>query len=522
MVREMRRFPALLALLLAAAALPGCGGGGAGAADTAMVVPKNAFFYGEAVIDPDGEQEQAARAIIARFPGEGPPEQRLEKAIAKGLRESDEGKLDYEKDVKPWLGDTIGFFGGAPAGNANAQGGYSEGLGAVVVATEDEDAALEAIQKSGGKDLTKKTYKDVEYFRDPDEDGELNAGGIIEGFAVVGTEAAFKAAVDASKGESLAESERYKKALDSAEDERIGFIYYDVQGVINVLARQQGAGAQVALLGGTFRQLFGDQPIIATAKAENDGVVVDSALPAEGGSLFSFFGKGTDLIGELPAGSWAAFGQPELGKSISQLVESFAGFAGGKERIKAEVQRQTGLDLDRDILGWIGDVAFFVEGTDMESIGGGAVIASTDQAASRRALAGLRRLIEREGGVPVRAVEGGFAVMDPETPKGVFFVQKGERVAIAYGRDAADSAFGASGRLSGDARFKTAQQKLGDGYKASMFVAMDSILELARNFGADEAELQKAEPYLKAFDHIAGGTKTEGKKLLSRTRIGLK
>ena len=508
-------------LALAAFALAACGGGSSGSgSDTAGIVPRTAFFYGEAVIDPEGDQEAAVRTIIGKFPGDGPPEQRLEKLIADALRESDEGRLDYERDVKPWLGDKIAFFASAPPAGA-AQAAASNMPAGLIIATDDEEKARDAIEKAGGSDLAKRTYKDVEYFRDADEDGELNAGGVVDGFAVLGTEAAFKAVIDASKDESLSESDRFKNATDGVEDERVGLFYSDIQGLIGAIGQQQQAGIPLAALAGPIQQIFGDKPMVATARAEKDGMVVDSSMSANGGLLMSLFGKGTELLDELPADAWVALGQPDVGKYLSGLVDTVAGLAGGREQIAAQVRRQTGLDLDRDILGWMGDIAFFVRGTDKGSIGGGAVIESTDGAASKRALDALRDVIAADGDAQVSSVAGGFRVDDEDTPAGVYFLQKGDRVVIAYG-EAAANAVGAGAGLAGDPAFKAAQAKLGEGFESSMYMALSPVLEVARNFGADEAELAKAEPYLKVFDHVAGGTKADGDKLLSRFRITLK
>ena len=508
------------AVLAGIAVLAGCGGGGSGSgSDTASIVPRATFFYAEAVIDPEGDQEAAVRSIIGRFPGEGPPEQRIERLISDGLRESDEGRLDYAKDVKPWLGDKVAFFASTPPAGMTAP----DLPAALIIATEDEDKALDAIRKSGGSDLTERSYKGVKYLRDPDDDGELNAGGVIDGFAVLGTEAAFMAAVNASEGESLSDGDRYKDALDDVDDERIGLFYSDIQGLLTAIGQQQQEAAlPLAALSGPIRQLFGDKPMVATARAENDGVVIDSSLPAGGGLLGTLLGKGTKLLGELPADSWVAIGQPEVGKYLSQLVDTFAGLAGGRDQIAAQVRRQTGLDLDRDILGWIGDLALFVQGEDQASIGGGAVIESTDPAASQRALEALARLIAADGSATVRETSDGFVVEDADTPAGVYFLQKDDRVVIAYGEKAATGALAGGGGLDSNPAYQRAKGKLGDGFETSMFLGLDRIMTLARNFGASEAELAKAEPYLEVFDSMVGGTKADGDKLLSRVRLSLK
>ena len=47
-----------------------------------------------------------------------------------------------------------------------------------------------------------------------------------------------------------------------------------------------------------------------------------------------------------------------------------------------QLRSQLGLDVEQDLLSWIGDVAFFVRGVSKDSVEGGAVISVTDSAAA--------------------------------------------------------------------------------------------------------------------------------------------
>ena len=103
-------------------------------------MPARAAFYGEATLKPEGEQKEAVDAILAKFPGGGEAGDKLKELIDKALRESD-APVSFTKDIEPWLGDEAAFF--ASGGQRNSHGS------AALVATEDEDAALEAVEKTG-------------------------------------------------------------------------------------------------------------------------------------------------------------------------------------------------------------------------------------------------------------------------------------------------------------------------------------------------------------------------------------
>ena len=82
----------------------------------------------------------------------------------------------------------------------------------------------------------------------------------------------------------------------------------------------------------------------------------------------------------MPGGSWAAFGIPQVGQLSDTIVSILEDAGGGPAVDEAEdtVQAETGLQLQEDLLSWMGDAAIFVQGTDLQSLGGGLVIESSD------------------------------------------------------------------------------------------------------------------------------------------------
>ena len=55
---------------------------------------------------------------------------------------------------------------------------------------------------------------------------------MLDGWVVLGNEAGFKAAVDTAEGGAqIGDDDAYKKALDGAPDQRLGFVYFNTPRV---------------------------------------------------------------------------------------------------------------------------------------------------------------------------------------------------------------------------------------------------------------------------------------------------
>jgi len=218
----MLRAAALAALSLLAALVVACGSGAAsGDADPASAVPADAMVYTEFVVRPSGDVRDDALEAIGKTLNTDDPSGKVQELLDRAFSQ-DGGHLDYDKDVKPWLGDRAGAWLGS---RLDSDG---DPTGAVIVATTDPDAALDAFHKStsAGK-LTSHSYNGTDY--EVDKDGD--ATGIVDGFLVGGPEPEFKRTVDAVKGDSLAENDRYQGLLDRTGKENAGSYFVDVTAV---------------------------------------------------------------------------------------------------------------------------------------------------------------------------------------------------------------------------------------------------------------------------------------------------
>ncbi|HET8822196.1 MAG TPA: DUF3352 domain-containing protein [Thermoleophilaceae bacterium] len=495
----------LLVLSASVFAATACGSEDEAASGASELVPASAVFYGEVTLKPEGEQKEAIDAILARFPGGGQAGDKLKELIDKALRESD-APVSFSKDIEPWLGDEAAFF--ASGGNA---GDFR--AGAALVATEDEDAALETVEKTGEGEISRKTYKDVEYMTDESEE----AAAVFDGFVVLGSEAGVKAVIDTREGgEKLSDAEGFQNALDEAAEDRLGLFFVNSPAL---QASLQRAGAPMP---DSLERLF-REPFVATLDADRDGVTFEGSVPEDLGRA-SFFGQASDLLTELPADSWVATAQTDFGQTLDFLVGAFAGAVGGRDTIEQQFKAATGLDLQEDVIDWMGDFGVFVRGESVSELNGALVIETKDEAASGRFLDGIERLARTQGGGEVQIAPrgGGFTATVQGVPQPIHAFQDGGRVVFAYGERAASDAADPSETLGDAPEFAEARDSLGD-YEVSMFLLMQPIFDLVDSSeSANDADWQEAKPYLEPLDALIGGTSGEGGDLRSAFKLIVK
>ena len=508
----MRKLILILAVLsVALVALAGCGGNDEAASGAAELVPAGASIYAEFTLEPEGDQKEAIDSILSKFPGGGDAGEKLRDLLDNAL-EQQEAPISFRKDIEPWLGDEAAFFVStlSPGGDAQSAAG--------LVATDDEDKARDALEKSAEGKLRKRDYKDVEILTDDSD----QAWAVVDGFVVLGTEAGVKAAIDTSKGgKKLSEDESYQNALDDAADDRLGFFYMNSPELLRSL-RESGTP-----LPDSFGKFF-EEPLVATLDADKDGVTFEGTVPEEIGRA-SLFGQASDLVEELPGDSWLGMAQTDFGKLIDFYVDAFAGVAGGRDAIEQQLRAATGLDLQKDVIDWMGDFGIFVRGTSVSDLDGALIVETKDETASERFIAALARLARTndQGAVqigPLGAPGGGkgFTARGSEIPKPIHVFQKSGRVVFAYGDAAASDAVSPGDTLGDSADYTAARDSLGD-YDISFFLLAKPILDLVDSTeAATDADWQKAKPYLEPLSALVGGTSGDGDSLRSAVKLIVK
>jgi hypothetical protein len=518
--RPTRLSVSALAAGLVAAVAAGCGGSSGNAngnADPAKIAPAASVFYASAVIRPEGGQKDAIESILKRF-GVNDPGRQVEQLVDRTVRRADR-RLNFKDDVRPWLGKRAALV------FTNFSGRNPDG--AVIVASKDTDRAQNAIRKDQqGHSVQRRSYRGVGYDLD-NSGGRSTPEGIVGGFLVVGTtEAGYKAVIDASKGRSIRDSSDFRQAEQRGEG-KLGFAYLDLKGTLGGLASSGQLGSQAqglqALLGGA-----NPKPITTTLAAQSNRVTLEFATAATSANT-GLSGR-TPLVAALPGDAWAAFGVRNLGPGIKQLVNTIGSGLGGAiiTGARNQLQRQTGIDLERDVFAAIGDIAAFTRGTSALTVGGGLVIQSPDPAAARRLVTKLGALVKRQGaaqGVKVSSTSvagaSGIKVTATRLPGAVNAVVKGNRLVIAYGDRATSDALSPSSRLGEASGFKAATEALG-GASPTVYVAFGPIVGLLDSTSSSKSNYQQARPYLAALDTFAIGGRSDGGLQVARVVVSLK
>jgi hypothetical protein len=488
------------------------------------LVPEDASIYFNAFLNPSRNQKRALRDLLEKFEKAPTPDEatdELAELINKGL--ADVG-LTFQEDIDPWLGRQVAVF----ATDFDAESPTA----AALVATEDVDATQRMIDKldeSANEDPETKTYQGVEYdFYPTDPSGDPFASGFVSDFWVVGSETGFKAVVDASEGDSLADNEDFLSATDVLSDDHLALFYVDPGRLLDAAESSGEVTPDEITAIESIPGVKLSEPAAGIFYARADGLALEIASGTSGGDspLIENLGE-SGLLPQLPGEAWLAIGSSEVGEvalELLQVVEEQD--PGAVDMLNSQLASETGLTLEEDILGWMGDAGLFVEGTGLFALEGAIVIESTDPDTSEATIQTLGELATEQG-VPVAPVEieglSGFSISNaPELPQPINVVAGGDRVIIGYGEGATAEAIRAEQTLGESGAFQAAGEALGDDFNPSFYLQVPAVVSLIEGFvPADDPTYQEdVKPWVDPLTHIVAGSKLEGDTLVQKLVIG--
>ncbi len=522
---------ARLVLLVAAATaalalvVAGCGSSeGSSGSDPAALAPPESPLFIEAVVQPEGELKTNVDGLFEQISGIDTSLGELIVSELEGSADSEGEELDFDREVKPWLGETGGLF------FQEYDGDDFSGYG-VAVQTTDAAASQDFVDKqseSDGEAAEDGSYDGVDYKIDSD-DG--TAVGVVGDFvAIAEDERTFELMVDASSGESLADEDLYSETVAAAAEGSFADVFVDIGGLIDQ------SGGSIDPEAKQFLDSAGIEPEEATAVAslipgQNQ---IEIELSSDLGGQSPPSGDVSSLLGSLPADSVAAVATADFGARFEEALDQIDtnGIPGeippGKFK---STLKEAGIDVDR-IAASIGDLGVFAEGSSESSLAGAAVLTTEGAREAQSTVSNVGLLLRASGTSGVTAISGklsGFSVQSDDLgPKPLVVAAQGERIAIAYGLPAATRALAAgSGQTLVDSPvYKQAVSALG-ATPISGFADGPAALKLASSLFAqsddaeDREEFRKVRPYLTKIDYLAIGTGSSGELATARLIAGI-
>lgn len=505
----------VLVALCAALVVAGCGGSSSdGSDDMASLVPADAPVYLESVVRPEGAQADAIKGLTSSVGGIDDPGGAIVSQIDAALSDSG-ADATYANDIEPWLGERAAVFFSSLTGSPPDFG--------IVIQTTDTGAAQDFLDKATGQSsgTSQENYNGVDYLQS--SDGSF-ATGIVGDFLVFGSVTAFKAAVDASNGSSLADSSDFQDGVAGLPTDNLGLGYADAQQAIDaVLASGQIDPLQAQALKPLVGALA-TGPVTFSVSGTTDSASVDVSVPV--GSNVPAVAGGS-LLSQAPADSWLALGVQDLGQVLQNSLDQAAALPGISD-VEAQVKQQTGLDVATDVLPWMGDAYAFLSGTSQNTLTGAVVIQSSDSKASANAINTLKGNIQLDPGTKLgpalSPADAGFSISSAGSPEKAEFDSSGDQVvgAVGPGQPAKD-ALSPAQKLADDPSFQSATGVLGSDFSPTAYLSLAPFFVVAEKGGsANDPQYLAAKPYLEKLDYLILGTRTDGDRAISRFAVGVK
>lgn len=534
-----------LSLPLAAAALvlllAGCGSSHPiDNVDPASAVPAAAPLYAEAVVRPEGSLKEDTNSAARTLTGMQDPFGRLVHSLeSSGAL----GHYNYARDIKPWLGRRAAMFltalpSGAGSAGAAAPSTSQElslesllaatgidrltgagAQGAVVLDAADPSkaqASLAAVASRTGAHTV--TYRGVSY----QVNGEGLAQAVIGHLAVIGSESAVRAAIDARKGApSLQSNAAYSKLSAAGEQGAVASLYVEGRALARGAAAVPALGLLGALLQGASQARIALIPAKSSLTLDAD-TLGESSPGAAGQSA----GEAQQALASLPEASWLGLGVPALGPrlgsdltaartlfgavggSLSQL--GGAALSGVLGRLTAHAE-----GLQHDFASWAGPAALFASGTGLLNLQGAVVIKSRDPAGSRAAVGRLAHLLRQAGAsvtpATIPGTDAAVSVRLSGLPLGLAIADGQGKFVIGLGSSSVTAALSPSGSLSASPTYRSAQATLGSGFKPSLVLQFPTIAGLIEGLGLSQSPgFSQVLGFLRPLGTLVGGQQQLG------------
>jgi hypothetical protein len=463
-------------------------------------------------------------------------------------------KLNFARDVAPWLGPQAGVFLTSLASSSAlpsllAQGflgssgssqfafGAHGAQGAIVMDTSDSAKASSFLSAQAAKASARTTsFHGVSY----EVSAEGVAFGLIDRYAVIGSVSGVHGVIEATHGAgSLVHSGGYAKLLAAAPANALAHIYANPAALAQSSSQEGLAG----LLHGLTGAHEANVSLVANASSLSlDADTLASNGAGEAGGLLGADPESAQALGELPGESWLAIGLGHVGTTLAQDTQELQGLTslgstlgGGPPESTAGLSisglidglmtplRVLGADTAqarREFSSWMGSAGIFASGANLLELKGAVVISSKRPAASRAAVAELAAQLRKAGAsISPASIPGTQAAVGARVSglPVVLDIADGRdstgqsKFVLGIGEASVAAALDPPSTLAVAAPRAAAAAALGEGIQPSMIVSFPTFLTLLEGIGlSEDPSIAKFVPYLRSATTLAGGGREIG------------
>ncbi len=467
--------------------------------------------------------------------------QRLQAAYPQLFLEQDSSSIDkqlaeamgvtFKDDIKPWLGREMAFAvsglkefksdNGGPLSESSAEQFAKEAKIAIILASTDNDKAQAFLDKQragrGGKgqEFDKTEYKGVTIYEQKDSDrNPLSAFALVQSYVVFASDTpTINAMIDRGadgKG-TLEDNARFTGVMNNLPKEAIAYTFVDGPALDTLLSSamqeplNELPGAQRDQLEKQLSNLKALQGMGLSLSVDPEGLQFDTAANFDTAKLDA------DMKAQIDDAKTPA--DAERLKNISnramalvtfripatfkeQVMKAIKAQDGGEQALE-EMEQQTGLNLEHDVLDWlVGDVSLVV--LPGEKLGdvtlpatGYLAIKPKDKGAAEASIKKIGDVLQQMGQGQGIAFEdqtigdvSWHVVSEPESQQvfGGYGFAKDELV-IAFGKGSLESAGGKDAPITDEPNFKLVTDKLAKPNAGVVYVNVTNAVELVDQLG---------------------------------------
>ena len=490
-----RALGSLTAAVLLTTVLAACGNSGGKsneAKKAAAMVPSTALAYVSMTVDPSNSQKSDIDGILAKFP-------KASKKTYDGLKEDVLTKavqklgLNYQQDVKPWLGDEL-----ALAALPNTPNPSPVGL----IKSTDDAKATAALQKAA---------------KSPDFNAAYR---LVNGYVVVvqKKDAGLLDTIARQAGSSstsLGSQDKFTRVVDKLSSDRLVTAWADGHALLQLakvqLSRQAGK-AKINLSG---------IPDIGSAAADlhavDSGAVLGGLVETPG----TTGGGDMTITNNLPSDTLGAVSLWNIGGAFDSVLGAVLQSNPVASQDLQKAQQSIGLDIRKDVLSWMHGEAVLAVGpaTTGPTPDFALLVHATDPTAAQAAVGKVSSILEQRLGVKLdqRPAPGGGTMYVFPAPirTGIqpAMALLGDRFILASSTDYLTRLSKGSGGFDGSKSFKDTLGSAEPGTQFQLVLQVSSIRQYVEGLltGASKQKYETdVKPWLDPFSAAALRVRKDG------------